>query len=170
MADSIGIGWRSESYLGGAFNHIRVATCVGILTQDGNSKSAVIFLFWLLMSISVYCALQMQIIAGSDMNLPSFSFKRSLRTLITRPHSGHSAPMVWLSSLKYHIEVPTNPYILGGASLARPDFFFASVIHVHIIRRAPTIRTMMLQNVNCALSIGFPHEARRSVSLNGKRR
>ena len=32
MADSIGIGWRNESYLGGAFNHIRVATCVGILT------------------------------------------------------------------------------------------------------------------------------------------
>ena len=32
MADSIGIGWRNESYLGGAFNHIRVAACVGILT------------------------------------------------------------------------------------------------------------------------------------------
>jgi hypothetical protein len=25
MADSIGIGWRNESYSGGAFNHIQVA-------------------------------------------------------------------------------------------------------------------------------------------------
>jgi hypothetical protein len=33
MADSIGIGWRNESYLGGAFDHIRVAACVGILKQ-----------------------------------------------------------------------------------------------------------------------------------------
>ena len=30
MADSIGIGWRNESYSGGAFNHIQVAACVGI--------------------------------------------------------------------------------------------------------------------------------------------
>jgi transcriptional regulator with XRE-family HTH domain len=33
MADSIEIGWRNESYLGGDFNHIRVAACVGILTN-----------------------------------------------------------------------------------------------------------------------------------------
>jgi hypothetical protein len=33
MADSIGIGWRNESYLGGAFDHIRVAACVGILIR-----------------------------------------------------------------------------------------------------------------------------------------
>ena len=34
MADSIGIGWRNESYSGGAFNHIRVAASVGILSSE----------------------------------------------------------------------------------------------------------------------------------------
>jgi hypothetical protein len=36
MADSIGIRWRNESYSGGAFNHIRVAACVGIPTIRKN--------------------------------------------------------------------------------------------------------------------------------------
>jgi hypothetical protein len=38
MADSIGIGWRNESYLGGAFDHIRVAACVGILKPRGTAR------------------------------------------------------------------------------------------------------------------------------------
>ena len=33
MADSFGIGWRNESYSGGAFKHIRVAAWIGILSM-----------------------------------------------------------------------------------------------------------------------------------------
>jgi len=33
MADSFGIGWRNESYSGGAFKHIRAAAWIGILIE-----------------------------------------------------------------------------------------------------------------------------------------